>query len=78
MSKFEILIASLPYREELVAEIYYNRDQWVEISQEKEGELIVQFYSPSDKKYWEFQLDEAIEVLKNAQKKLLGMGNKNR
>jgi len=36
MGKFEILIVSLPHRERLVAEIYYDNMYWVQISQEEE------------------------------------------
>lgn len=77
LEKFEILIASLPDREELVAEIYYVHDQWVEISQEPGVEQpIIQFYPPSDKKYWEFPLEDALEALQLAKKKFLDMGGK--
>jgi hypothetical protein len=69
--KFTIKIASLPYRENLVAEIYYNHEQWVEISQEPNDLLIVQFYSPLEGKYWEFNLDEALDALQEAKKRLV-------
>lgn len=70
MSKFEILIASLPHRERLVAEIYYDNMYWVQISQEEE-ELVVQFYSHPTEKYWTFPFEEALKVLEQAKKKLL-------
>lgn len=70
MEKFRITIASLPDREEVVAEILYEEIQWVEISQETD-ELIIQFYSHPDREYWEFSIDEALEVLKKAKSKLL-------
>ena len=72
--KFRITIASLPDREELVAEINYNHEQWVEISQEPGIERpIIQFYSPANMEYWEFPLDEALEALELAKKKFLGL-----
>jgi len=71
MQKFRITIASLPDREELVAEILYDNVQWCEISQEA-GDLVVQFYAHPRQRFWEFSLDEAIEVLEKAKKKLLG------
>jgi len=74
--RFVIKIASLPHREELVAEIYYDHKQWVEISREHEEELVIQFYSPSNKKYWEFPCDEALAALEEAKRKLLAMGDK--
>lgn len=76
MEKFRITIASLPDRECLVAEILYEGVQWAEISQET-GELIIQIYLPSDKKYWEFPLEEALEAVEKAKKRLLGIGGKN-
>ena len=71
MKKFEIVIASLPNRERVVAEIYYENKCWVEISQEKEEELMIQFYSYPDQKYWEFTYNEAVKVLEEAKNKLL-------
>ena len=73
MDKFRITIASLPDRENLVAEILYDGVQWVEISQEA-NELIIQFYSHPRQQYWEFPLEDALEALQQAKKKLLGMG----
>lgn len=70
MRNFEIVIASLPDREKVVAEIYCDNIQWAEISQET-GDLIVQFYTHPLKKYWEFSLEKAIEVLEKSKKKLL-------
>jgi hypothetical protein len=72
---FEIVITSLPYRENLVAEIYYKNEQWVEISNEKQ-QLIVQFYGPLAEQYWEFSLDEALEALEKARLKLIGFEKK--
>ena len=72
MGQFEILIASLPHRERLVAEIYYNNMYWVQISQEEE-ELIVQFYSHPSEKYWTFPFEEALKMLEQAKNKLLGL-----
>ncbi len=74
--RFVIKIASVPYREELVAEIYYNHEQWIEISREHEEALIIRFFSPLNKKYWEFPCDEALVVLEEAKRKLLAMGDK--
>lgn len=70
-SKFEIVIASLPDRERVVAEIFYENVQWVEISQETD-ELVIQFYSHPEQIYWEFSYDEALEVLNQGKKKLVG------
>ena len=73
MSDFRIEVADIPTRENLVAEIFYKGEQWVEISQEH-GELIIQFYSPEEDDYWEFPFNEAMEALEKAKKKLLAVG----
>ncbi len=71
MGRFEILIASLPHRERPVAEIYYNNMYWVQISQETD-ELMIHFYSHPTEKCWDFQLNEALDVIQKAKKKILG------
>ena len=70
MSKFEILIASLPHRERLVAEIYYDNMYWVQISHE-DDELCLQFYAHPTEKCWTFPFEEAMKILNDAKKKLL-------
>lgn len=75
--KFRVTVASLPDREELVAEIFYDHDQWVEISQEPGQERpIIQFYFSSYKEYWEFPLEDALEALELAKKKFFGVGER--
>ncbi len=69
--KFRILIASVSNRKRLVAEIYYDNKYWVEISQESDEELIVQFYEHPTEKYWLFPFEEALKVLEQARNKLL-------
>ena len=69
MSKFQIIIASLPDRERVVAEIYYNNMHWAEISQEGK-EPLIQFYPHPHEKWWEFSYAEAIQVLEQAKNKL--------
>lgn len=63
--KIDIVITSFPDKEEVVAEIYYDKDQWVEISQENE-ELIIRFYPPANGSYWEFLCENALNVLQEA------------
>ncbi|MDE3045329.1 MAG: hypothetical protein KGJ02_01600 [Verrucomicrobiota bacterium] len=70
---FYIVVASLPHRENLVAEIFYNGVQWVELSQE-DKEIMIQFYSHPRQEYWEFPLDEAFAALEEAKKRFIGMG----
>ena len=73
---FYIVVASLPDREDLVAEICYKGHQWAEISRETGEKMIAQFYSHPQQKYWEFPLDEALGALEQAKKKLLAVGDK--
>ncbi|KIA77007.1 hypothetical protein DB43_GZ00020 [Parachlamydia acanthamoebae] len=67
---FSIFIASVPDREKCVCEIFFNRFQWAEISQEEE-EIIIQFYSHPSQDYWEFSLDEALATLLKAKERFL-------
>jgi len=70
IGKFEILIASLPDRERVVAEIFYENVQWVEISQETD-ELLIQFYPHPKEDQWEFPFDEAMQALEKAKNRLI-------
>ena len=62
MENFEITVNSLPDRDNLIAEIYYKQFQFAEISQET-TELKIQFYPHPQEKYWEFSIDEIIQVI---------------
>lgn len=73
MSNFEIEIASIPTRRNLVAEIYYENEQWVEISNEN-LELKILFYASNKNEFWEFNFQEAVEILLKAKTKLLSIG----
>ena len=67
---FEITIASLPERENLVAEIYYKNIGWVEISAEVPHEFVIAFCNKEDSDYWEFPYDEAMEAIQEAKNQL--------
>ena len=71
---FHIDIASLPDRENLVAEIFYKKDQWAEISQELSDEMIAQFYAHPKQNPWEFPLEDALAALEEAKKRLAKLG----
>lgn len=73
LKNFEIEIASIPTQENLVAEIFYNGVQWVQIYLNNE-ELLIQFYSHPNQEYWEFSFDIAVQVLEKAKKRLLEVG----
>ena len=67
---FEIVIASLPDRENLVAEIFYKNVEWAEISAEVPNKFIVAFCNKEGSNYWEFSYEEAMEVLQEAKNQL--------
>ena len=71
MKRFEVIIASFPDKEHVVAEIWHGDIRWVEISQETD-QLIIEFYLQR-KKYLEFQYDEAFKALKWARNHLLSL-----
>jgi hypothetical protein len=68
MSQFKIEIASVPDRENLVAEIWYSEVLIAEINQEKEN-LEIQLY-PVDR--ISVKLEEYLDALHTAKKDLLG------
>ena len=73
MTEFDISLGSVPHRERLVADIFYNNKHFAEISHDND-EIIIEFYSNRDKGYWEFSFDEALQVLEKARLKLATMG----
>jgi len=74
-SKFEVLIASVPHREELVAEIFHKKVCLAEISHEGK-DMLISFYSRLNNKEWELPLKEVLEVLEQAKQRLLKLGPK--
>lgn len=72
---YRINIISLPDREHLVSEIFYKGFQWVEINHE-DKEMKIQFYPHPNQPHWEFDLDEALEALAEAKRRLVAMGPK--
>ena len=71
MNKFSIEVGSLPDRESLVSEIYYEDLQFAEISQET-SDLIIQLYGYPNKPTWKFSLNEFQEIIEKAKQKLIG------
>ncbi len=70
-TKMKIKIASLPDRENLVAELWDDKIQWCEISQET-SDLILEIYPHPTGKPWTFLFEEAFACLQHAKRKLLG------
>lgn len=69
--KLEIIVASPPDREQLVAEMFFDHMLWAEINQEA-GHLEVEFYPRSDGEPWRIPLATVIEALSSAKSKLIG------
>jgi hypothetical protein len=78
MSKedYRIVICDMPDREELVAEVHYKNDYWVEISAEIPNKFVIQYYNHDSRNYWEFSFDEAMYVLQQA-KDMLAVKQRN-
>ena len=74
MGKLKILISGPEDRERLVAEIYYDEMYWAEVSQEKEnGPFMIQLYSHPENLCWEFNFEEAVNILSEAKKSLIDL-----
>ena len=67
MSKFNIELSSVPDRENLVAEIWYEKKMVAEVNKEIE-KFVIEFYL--DEKI-SFMLDEFFDVLENAKRRIL-------
>ena len=67
MSKFYIELSSVPDRENLVAEIWYEKKMVAEVNKETE-KFVIEFYLDEKKS---FMLDEFLEVLENAKRRIL-------
>ena len=67
MSKFNIELSSVPDRENLVAEIWYEKKMVAAVNKETE-KSVIEFCL--DEKI-SFMLDEFLEVLENAKRRIL-------
>ena len=67
MSKFYIELSSVPDRENLVAEIWYEKKMVAEVNKETE-KFVIEFYLDEKKS---FMLDEFLEVLENAKRRIV-------
>ena len=67
MSKFNIELSSVPDRENLVAEIWYENKMVAEVNKETE-KFVIEFCL--DEKI-SFMLDEFLDVLENAKRRIL-------
>jgi hypothetical protein len=67
MSKFNVELSSVPDRENLVAEIWYEKKMVAEVNKETE-KFVIEFCLDEKKS---FMLDEFLEVLENAKRRIL-------
>lgn len=63
--EFEVLIVSVPDKENCICEIYFKEFQWVEISKETQTPII-HFFNHPVKDFWEMNPRIAIETLTKA------------
>ena len=66
---FTVEIASVPDREDLVAEIWADTELMAELRYD-EGELRVQLYAPPGGRSWDVPFDQLASVLQLARQKL--------
>jgi hypothetical protein len=69
-NKFEIVVASLLTEENLVAEIFYKSNQWVQILR-RNAKNVIEFFSHPTNQDWEFLLEEAFETFEIARENFL-------
>jgi hypothetical protein len=67
----EILIASLPDREKVVAELWLDQEMLAEINQEQDI-LMLECYPGFEGRAWAVPLDEFVAALNTAKEKLVG------
>ena len=64
------IIADLPDREELVAELWLDHEEWGEISKEN-GEVVLELYPRGDGEPWRFPSEEAERLINLARRDLV-------
>ena len=65
----EIVVASVPDREDLVAAVYCGGVQWAELNTESES-LTLEIYPPTDGGPWVLDYSAAMDVLSRAKHEL--------
>jgi hypothetical protein len=71
MKKMTVTIASVPDRDNLVAELWCENDLWGELSQEQ-GELKLDIYPAPNAQNWHLNYEELIGIIQESKEKLLG------
>jgi hypothetical protein len=70
-TQYRIQLASLPDREQLVAEILFDDIQWAELNHDQ-GPVEVEFYARPDNAPWRIPYDVALSALRDAKARLRG------
>lgn len=68
---FSIEIASVPDRDDVVAEIWWGDAMVAELHRGASGEVEIEIYPPESRGSWSFDLPSWITVLAKAQQKLV-------
>lgn len=69
-SGFHYIIADVPDREELVAELWHDHDMWGEISKEN-GEAMLELYGREDGEPWRFPPEPVEQLINLARRDLI-------
>jgi len=69
MGKISIFLASPPNRELLVAQLFDGDHQLGELNEDA-GSMMLEIFPHSSSKPWEFEVDELIEALQEAKRRL--------
>jgi len=70
-AQMRVEIASPPDREKLVAPILVDNEQWAEVNQETDR-LQIEIYPRRDGSPWVFDLEEVLQSLAEARRRLRG------
>ena len=62
-------IASVPDREDVVAEVWAGTQQFAEIRRDGDS-FVVQVFAPPDNSVWEFSFEQLLNSLKHARERL--------
>lgn len=68
-TKMTLKVASTRNQENLVAQLWYENEQWGEISQ-KLGELELEIYPQSNGHSWNLRYEEVVKIIQEAKNKL--------
>jgi hypothetical protein len=69
---FEIVLASVPDKEHLVAEIWYKNEYFCELSQENPESATLEIYPRRSGGPWSFGYTQAMSVIEKARERLVG------